>query len=136
MSGSVAEFLDTNILVYAFSTDDRSARAEELLGRRCAVGLQGLNEFANVASRKLGMSWEEIATAVESIRVLCPTILPLDVETHGRALQVAARYRLSFYDSLMISAALQGGCEILWSEDMQHGLFIEDRLRILDPFSP
>lgn len=135
MSRSGAEFLDTNVLIYAFSTDHRSKRAEELLARRCAVSIQGLNEFANVARRKLEMSWGDIGEAIESIRLLCPSILPLDVETHGTALQLAARYRLSFYDALMIAAALKGGCETLWSEDMHDGLVIEDRMQIINPFS-
>ena len=49
MSG---EFLDSNVLVYAFTTDPRAARAQELLERGCIVGVQGLNEFTNVAVRR------------------------------------------------------------------------------------
>lgn len=129
-----AEFLDTNVLVYAFSTDPRSAAAEQLLSRRCLTSLQGLNEFANVARRKLGMSWDEIRDSIETIRVLCPTILPMDFETHVEGRRIAQRHAFSFYDALMIAAALRGGCEILWSEDLQHGLTIEGRLQIRNPF--
>jgi predicted nucleic acid-binding protein len=128
------EVLDTNILVYAFSTDQRSMAAERLLGQGGAVCLQSLNEFANVARRKLAMSWAEVQEAIASIRILCPTILPMDIQTHDGALDVAGRYNLSFFDALIVSAALRAGCETLWSEDMQDGLLIEGRLRISNPF--
>jgi predicted nucleic acid-binding protein len=47
------EFLDSNVLVYAFTTDPRAARAQGLLARGCTISVQGLNEFTNVARRKL-----------------------------------------------------------------------------------
>jgi predicted nucleic acid-binding protein len=128
------EFLDSNILVYAFTTDARAASAQALLQRGCLVGIQGLNEFANVARRKLGMPWGEVRDALSSIRALCPTVLPMDVGTHAIALSVAERYGYAIFDSLMIASALQGDCEILWSEDMQHDMVIEGGLRIANPF--
>ncbi len=72
MNPTGGEFLDTNVLVYAFSTDPRTKAAEQLLAKGCLVSLQGLNEFTNVARRKLGMEWNEIRDALGSIRVLCP----------------------------------------------------------------
>ena len=129
------EMLDTNVLVYAFSTDPRSVAAERLLAKGCAVGLQGLNEFANVARRKLGMNWGEIGEAVAVIRALCPRLLPLDADTHGDALIHAERHGLSFYDALMVAAALRADCRVLWSEDMQNGRLIDGRLRIVNPFA-
>lgn len=65
MMPAPAEFLDTNILVYAFTTDPRAAITEQLLGKGCVISIQGLNEFANVARRKPGMSWEETNEALE-----------------------------------------------------------------------
>ena len=129
-----AELLDTNVLVYAFSTDPRSIEAERLMASRCAVALQGINEFSNVARRKLVMSWTEVAEAVSTVRALCSRVLPLDIDTHTDALVVAERDGLSFYDALMVSAALRANCTVLWSEDMQHDRLIDGRLRILNPF--
>jgi predicted nucleic acid-binding protein len=129
-----AEFLDTNILVYAFTTDPRAAITEQLLGKGCVISIQGLNEFANVARRKLGMSWEETNEALEAIKTLAKAILSVDLDTYSDALHLAERYALSFFDALMLAAALQGGCANFWSEDMQHGTVIEDRLRIVNPF--
>ncbi|WP_269931391.1 PIN domain-containing protein [Aminobacter sp. HY435] len=129
------ELLDTNILVYAFTTDPRSKTAEQLLARGCSVSVQGLNEFANVAHRKLGMSWAEIGDAIAIIRTLCPRVLPLNAEIHTEALRLAEHDGLSFYDALVVATALCANCTVLWSEDMQHGRVIEGRLRIVNPFA-
>ena len=68
MSPIAGEFLDSNILVYAFTTDPRAADAQALLERGGIVSVQGLNEFTNVARRKLGMSWEEVRDSLAAIR--------------------------------------------------------------------
>ena len=128
------EFLDTNVLVYAFTNDVRAAAAQALLERGCATSIQGLNEFANVARRKLGMDWAELHDALAAIRTLCRTIVPLDIEIHDAALRVAARHRYSIFDGLMIAAALKAGSDVLWTEDLQHGAVIDRRLRISNPF--
>lgn len=129
-----AELLDSNILVYAFSTDPRQPAAEQLLARGCIISVQALNEFTNVARRKLLMPWVEVREALAAIRALCPSVLGIDVDAHERSLDIAERYGTSFFDSLMIATALQAKCGILWSEDMQDGLVIEPGLRISNPF--
>jgi predicted nucleic acid-binding protein len=134
VNATPGEFLDSNVLVYAFTSDPRAHKAQELLARGCTAGVQGLNEFVNVARRKLGMTWVEVRVALAAIRTLCPTILPIDIDTHTDALQIAERYRLSVFDALMVTAALRVDCRILWSEDMHDGLIVEGRLRIANPF--
>jgi predicted nucleic acid-binding protein len=128
------EFLDSNVLVYAFTTDTRAVAAQALLQDRPVISVQGLNEFTNVARRKLGMDWTEIRDAVSALRTLCPIVLPLDVETHGEALRIAERYGYSIFDALVVASALQANSDTLWSEDMQDGMVIDDRLRIANPF--
>jgi predicted nucleic acid-binding protein len=128
------EFLDTNVLVYAFTTDPRSAVAQALLGRGCATSVQGLNEFTNVARRKLGMTWREVRDALAAVRTVCRTIVPLDIETHADALRLAERHGYTIFDALMIAAALCADCNVLFSEDMQDGAVIDGRLRIVNPF--
>lgn len=134
MTSGPAEFLDTNILIYAFSTDPKSAIAEELLAKGCATSLLGLNEFVKVAHRKLSMTWAEIRMALASIRLLCPRVLPLDIEGHELALELVEKHRLGFFDALMVSSALRGGCKTFWSEDMHDGLLVDGQLRITNPF--
>jgi predicted nucleic acid-binding protein len=128
------DFLDSNVLIYAFTTDERSEVAQALLQRRPVIGVQGLNEFANVARRKLGMDWNELREALAALRTLCPTVLALDVEIHDEGLRVAERYGYSMFDALVVASALHADSDTLWSEDMQHGMMIDGRLRIANPF--
>lgn len=128
-------FLDTNILLYLLSEDARKAdQAEQIVRAGGRISVQVLNEFANVARRKLAMPWSEVREVLDLIRFLCVTD-PLTVETHERGLIVAEEYRLSLYDSMIVAAALIGECEILYSEDMQDGLRIDHQLCIRNPFS-
>jgi predicted nucleic acid-binding protein len=127
-------FLDSNVVIYAFSDDPRNAAAEALLGKGCEISVQVLNEFVNVARRKLGFSWAEITDAVEAITTLCRTVHPLGLATHRTAVHLAAQYGFAFYDALIIAVALQADCTVLHSEDLQHGLVVEGRLRIENPF--
>ncbi len=131
MAGS---FLDSNVLVYAFTTDQRAIAAQALLQRQPIISVQSLNEFSNVARRKLGMGWNEVRDAVSALRTLCQTVLALDVDTHSDALRIAERYGYSIFDALMVASALQASCDTLWSEDMQDGMMIDGRLRIANPF--
>jgi predicted nucleic acid-binding protein len=127
-------FLDSNVLIYAFTTDPRAATAQNLLERGCAISVQGLNEFATVARRKLAMGWDELRDALAAIRTVCPTILPVDLDTHTAALDIAERRGYALFDALVVASALRAGCKTLWSEDMQHGAVIDGRLTIANPF--
>ncbi len=127
-------FLDSNVVIYAFTDDPRSAVAEDLLARGGDISVQVLNEFTNVARRKLGFEWNQIEEALGAIRVLARAIHATDLETHTGALALAQRYGFSFYDALIVSSAIRARCDILHSEDMQDGLVIEGELRIANPF--
>jgi predicted nucleic acid-binding protein len=129
------DFLDTNVLIYAAAKNDpRAARAEELLASGSITGVQALNEFAAVARRKLGMSWNEIREFLELICVLCPEPVAITCDTHKGALSIAERYGYSIYDALVISAALEAGCKTLFSEDLKDGQVINRQLTIRNPF--
>ncbi|CAN7220431.1 PIN domain-containing protein [Rhizobium sp. LjRoot98] len=130
-----APLLDTNILVYAFTNDDRAAKAQELLSEPFILSVQALNEFGNVASGKLGMSWPEVRSAIEDVSGLAVAIQPIDRECNLQALNLVERFNFSFYDALMIAAALLAGSKHVFSEDMQHGLIIDGRMTILNPFT-
>lgn len=129
------EFVDTNVLIYAFADDPRSAAAEALLSNGCATSVQALNEFANVGRRKLSMKWHEVREALDAIRILLKPIAVLDLETHLAGVELAERYRLSVYDAMMLAAALRLDCVTFWSEDMQDGLVVDGRLTIRNPFA-
>ena len=133
MKGTEA-FFDTNVLLYLLSADDTKAdRAESLIAGGGIISVQVLNEFASVALRKHALSYTEVRDVLEPIRSVC-TLLPLTAETHGQGLKLAERYGFSFYDALIVAAALSAGSERLYSEDMQHGQCIENRLTLCNPF--
>ena len=127
-------FFDSNVLLYLSSGDTAKAdRAEAVLAAGGAISVQVLNEIANVARRKMRMSWLDTH---EFLDMLCGllTVHPLTVEIHETGLMLAERYGLSIYDAMITASALHAGCDTLWSEDMQHGLTIEG-LRIVNPFN-
>jgi predicted nucleic acid-binding protein len=131
MSGS---FLDTDVLIYVASADAEKANvAERLLGAGGTISVQVLNEIANVARRKMAMSWDDIRAFLSALRALLP-VQPLTAELHEAGLALAERYGFSVYDAMIVAAALEAGCETLWSEDMKDGMIVEDRLRIANPF--
>ncbi len=126
-------FFDTKILLYRLSADAfRADRANELLERGGMVSVQVLNEFAAVATRKLRLSIPEIREILDTIRSLCQ-VVPLEIETHDRALDLAERHRFSIYDALIVAAAIGAGCSTLWTEDLSHGQRVE-RVTIRNPF--
>ncbi len=127
-------FIDSNVILYLLSTNAKKANAaESILLTGGLISVQVLNEIANVAFRKLGMSWTEINQFLAPLRSLC-TVEPLTVETHDRGREVAERYGLSVYDSMIVAAALLTECTVLYSEDMQDGLLVDKQLRIANPF--
>jgi predicted nucleic acid-binding protein len=128
-------FLDTNVLIYAVAQNEpRSARAEELLASGGVLSVQILNEFTAVARRKLRMPWAEVAEAVEVFLVLCPSLVPITLETHTAARAIAEKNGFHIYDALVVASALEAGCGILYSEDFQDGQRIEGTLTVRNPF--
>jgi predicted nucleic acid-binding protein len=129
-----ASFFDTNVLVYLASGDPAKAdRAEAAIAEGGSISVQVLNELTNVARRKMRMSWNETHAFLDMLRGLL-TVHPLTVETHETGLGLAERYGLSTYDAMIAASAIRAGCNTLWSEDMQHGLTLDQSLRILNPF--
>jgi predicted nucleic acid-binding protein len=127
-------FLDTNVLIYAFhGSDPRKDVARDLLAEGGVIGVQMLNEFAAVAKRELDMNWNEISDALAAIVALCPSPVPLTMATHEAALRIVNRHGYHIFDSLVIAAALEASCTILYSEDMRTGQVI-DGLTIRNPF--
>jgi predicted nucleic acid-binding protein len=127
-------FFDTNVLIYIASSERAKAeRAEILLSDGGVISVQVLNEVANVARRKMRLSWAETHGFLDMLTELLP-VHSITVETHETGLLLAERYGLSIYDSMIAASALQADCDILWSEDMQDGMVIDNRLRIVNPF--
>jgi len=134
-------FLDTNIFVYSFDANfpTKSGRAKQLIRdavatRKGVVSYQVVQEFLNVALRR----FDQPFTATEAQQYLSTIFRPL-LAVHSsqalftEALQLTDSYRLSWYDSLVVAAALASGCDTLYSEDLQHGQKF-GTLQIKNPF--
>ena len=133
-------FFDTNILVYLFDTSAprKKMLAQELLKRAVGEGVallstQVLQEFFVVVTRKLSvpLSYEDAERAVSDFAVL--PVVEVDVEMILSAIATMRRYQLSFWDGLIVQAALQGGATVLYTEDLSHGQVIES-VTIENPF--
>lgn len=127
-------FLDTNVLVYAVLSDDpRRPTAERILAAGGTISVQVLNEFANVARGKLKWSWLDIEATLTLVRSRTGRIRDISVVTHEAALVIARDHGVAFYDALIVAAAIEAGCDTLFSEDMQHGRKFGS-LAIVNPF--
>lgn len=128
-------FIDTNVLLYLTDDDlQKAQRAEELLREGGVISVQVLDEFANVASRKMRVPWPALHDLLQAIR-LNLLIEPTDLRTHDLGLHVSERYRFSIYDAMLLAAALQASCTTFWSEDLHDGQVIEGALTIRNPFA-
>lgn len=128
-------FLDTSVVVYAFTPGDpRRDQARALLTGDFRVSVQVLNEFANVVRRKMKLPWPDVSMAVSDLCRLAPRPAPITLVTSQRALRLAARYGFSIYDCLIVASALEAGCAVLLSEDMQDGQVIDETLTLRNPF--
>ena len=129
-----AEFADTNVVLYLLDDGPKADRAEVILAQRPRISVQVLNEALVNCRRKAGLDWDETGDFLAGVRALCP-VEALTVQTHDVGRALAERYGVSIYDAMIVASALIAGCTTLWSEDMQHGLLVEGRLRIVNPFA-
>lgn len=129
-------FIDTNILIYLYSTDqeDRRVASQKVIEKNnCFISTQVLQEFANILRKKHGAEWKNIAAAINEVAASA-TVFVNKSETIKRAVEVAEKYKFSFYDSLIIAAALESNCTVLYTEDLQHKQLIYGKLQIINPF--
>ena len=127
-------FFDTNIIGYFASINTEKAPiSARLLRRGGIVSVQVLNEFANFTLRKRELTFLQVKEVLLVVRSTC-TVVPLTLETHDRALQVAERHKVHLYDALIIAAALLAGCGTLYTVDMHDGFTI-DGLAIRNPYA-
>jgi len=138
-------FIDTNIFIYALTETERM---EEKVKRAIAIDLferiidkngvivstQVINEFYTNMLKKFSVSDEKVLQIVKDSISSIAQIKPVSFETCIKAYSVRNTYSLSFWDSMIVAAALENDCRILYSEDLQHGLVIDKQLAIDNPF--
>jgi len=127
--------LDTNILVYCHSIDelDKQKTAMSLFALYPIVSTQVLSEYINVVKRKLKLPKDEIMDVCLQNIELC-ILQPVSLSTLKYARHLLDRYDFQLFDSIVVASALEANCHILYSEDFQHGLVVENRMKIINPF--
>ena len=128
-------FLDSNIFLYAFSTKDLDKQkiASKLVNNPSNISTQVINEVSNNMLKKLDFTNHDIESFVENCYEKY-MVINFTKQMLVKACHLREKYNLSYYDSLIVSSALLGHANILYSEDMQHGLVIMDTLTIKNPF--
>jgi len=136
-------FIDTNIWVYAFLESERDARKQATalallrnlsVTSRIVVSAQVINEFHWTLARKYAIADPLIHDKVENGIARLAAIVPLDYATYREAFHLRSSCRLSFWDSLIVASALDHGCTTLYSEDLDHGIVIDNSLGVTNPF--
>jgi len=134
-------FVDTNIWIYAFLDSPENQLRQKSLDflekiiqeEKTNISIQVLNEFHWALSRKYKISEDRIEAKVNSILEIS-NILPLTLSVYSKSKSVRDKYQVSFWDSLLISSALEKEIEIFYSEDLHDGLLIDNKLKISNPF--
>jgi predicted nucleic acid-binding protein len=135
-------FFDTNVIVYLFdkSEDSKHKIAKDLLAsclRSCEtwISIQVVNEFIVIASQKISapLQIKELSKRIDFLSAHLE-ISQLRLSACRTALEIKERYKLSYWDSLIATSALENGCTTLYSEDMQDGFVINGALTVKNPF--
>ncbi len=134
-------FIDTNLWIYLFSKseipeDNRKKKSVVSLLRESSgivISAQVLSEMSSVFLRKMNFPVDRVRSIIfemgESV-----DIIPVFENHVTYALDIVERYKLSWYDSLIVASAISVQVEVLYSEDMQHEMIIDNSLKIINPF--
>ena len=133
---NVNRFIDTNILVYCY-TDDEPIKQQKALAvvnnQDTFISTQVLAEFSNTLKKKFKLDWPKVKNVISEVNSNFNVFIN-NPSTIDQACHIADKYQYSFYDSLIISAALSCNCKTLYSEDMQDNQVVENSITIVNPF--
>ena len=138
---AASTFLDTNIFIYQLDGADPRKQVianglvrDALRTQEACISYQVAQECLNVITTKARVALNSSQAQAYLDAVLAPLVqVGSSTELFRRALDLRERWRFSFYDSLIVAAALTAGCSRLLSEDLQHGQKME-QLTIVNPF--
>ncbi len=135
-------FFDTNILVYMF---DKSEKEKNKISKKLIKGLrnkanlfisaQVLNEFVTIVTKKIEnpITFDKLKKILDIIQKVF-WISPLSWDDTFMAVEIKLRYQYAFWDSLIISSAMANTCKKLYTEDLQDGQIIDEKLTIINPY--
>jgi predicted nucleic acid-binding protein len=126
--------LDTNILIYLEGNDTVKRRvSEDLLSSAPVIPSQVVTEFLNVTRRLRNIS--KLQAMNEAAALFADSkIAPIQNATIDLAIKLIQKYDFQLFDSLIVASALEADCDILYTEDMKHGLLVNKKLQIINPF--
>ncbi len=131
-------FIDTNVLIYAYSNDE--VEKNEIVAnlivqeQKIVISTQVINEFINVMRKKRAVPIEDLQRVVRELTSIF-TVSLVTVETIDQALTISKNLKYSYFDSLIIASAIENSCSVLYSEDMHHKHMVSKELIILNPFA-
>jgi len=127
--------LDTNVLIYnhAINGDAKQLIAESLFDNVPVISTQVISEYLNVIKRISKMNKSDLLRMCAEWLEDCQ-VQPVSLSTIKLAHRLIQKYDFQLFDSIIVASALEAECDILYSEDMHHGLIVEDKLKILNPF--
>ena len=134
MKGKI--FLDSNLWVYLYSDRDKGNIVRNIIEDYfidIVLSAQVLGEFFNVLTRKI-MRTKKEAREIISDLAMNFEVIEIDKSLVLEAMEISIRYKYSYWDSLIVVAALRTGCSILYTEDLHDGQIINGRLKIVNPF--
>jgi len=129
-------FLDTNVLIYAYSGTEAEKKAlvlplleDELV----CLSTQVVNEFVWVMNKKFSVPMDSLRHIVKNLFGLYQVGVINDA-TIAKAMDMSAQLKFPYWDSLIVASALESGCDVIFTEDLQHGQVIDNRLTVRNPF--
>jgi predicted nucleic acid-binding protein len=127
-------FLDSNVVIYSLGMDQVKKRISvDLLKQHPFISVQVVNEVVNVSIKRLKMPNSEAYEIGRTLINNCK-IVSLNGRTVLKGFEISERYRFSFWDSLIVAAALENECSILYTEDLHHKQLLEKKLIIKNPY--
>ena len=127
-------FIDSNIILYLFTDDNKRKNiVNSFLSSNYTISTQVINENVNVCLKKLQLGKEESFKQGNNLMNIF-NVVNIFPSTINTAFRLSLKYGFSYWDSLIVSTALENNCDVLFSEDMHDGLVVEERLKISNPF--
>ena len=128
-------FADTNVVVYAFAKDDaKIAVAEAIIEKQPTISVQVISEFLNVCRVKLGMDMPTRHKLARELIAGC-NVVALEPRLVEKAMEVEVQGQISYWDALIVAAALLSGCDTLYTEDLEDGRTFDGQLTVVNPFA-
>jgi predicted nucleic acid-binding protein len=127
-------FIDSNIILYLMDEDEQKRSvAQQLLLSNPRISAQVLTEVGNVCKRRFKYTKEQILNLWRDLISDC-ILVPTYAVTFKTAIEISKTYNFQLFDSIIVASALNSGCDILYSEDMQHQMVVNQVLTIINPF--